>query len=163
MRKSLCVAALLLVVAGCSTNTEAPRITAADAWVRTTDGAQRPDMTALFVNLTNPGDRDVRIVGADCGDVAGMVQIHEMIKQDGTMIMREAADGVVVPRESHLHMAPGGPHVMLMKLNRELPAGGEEVSCTLRFDNDQEIRVSAPVKHFTEEQDTYHTHAPGEN
>jgi hypothetical protein len=52
---------------------------------------------------------------------------------------------------------------MLMDLARELPAGGEEIDCTLSFDDGQVIELTAPVKEFTEEQDTYHTHAPSDD
>lgn len=153
------VAATLLIGA-CSSPDEgtSPGVITGSPWVRTTDGSERPDMTALFVNMTNPTSSDITLTAADCGDIAGMVEIHEMVKVDGQMVMRKALDGIVVPKEGHEHLAPGGPHVMLMKLTRELPAGGEELSCTLTFDNGQEIDVVAPVKEFTEEQDTYHTH-----
>ena len=151
-------AVLLLGACGSSAEGSPTGVITADAWVRTTDGAERPDMTALFVNMTNPTSEDITLISADCGDVAGMVEVHEMAMVDGEMVMRRAENGILVPKESHEHLAPGGPHVMLMKLARELPAGGEEVSCTLTYDNGQEIDVIAPVKEFTEEQDTYHTH-----
>ena len=159
-RVSAVFVAALLGLAGCggSPSAESPGVLAADPWVRTTDGAERPDMTALFVNLTNPSGADVTLTGADCGDVAEATEIHEMVMQDGQMLMREAENGVVVKAGSHEHLAPGGPHVMLMGLTRELPAGSEEIACTLTFDNGQNIDVTAPVKQFTEEQDTYHTH-----
>ena len=150
--------ALLLGACGASTAGDTPGVLTADPWVRSTDGTERPDMTALFVNMTNPTPEDIVLIAADCGDVAGMVEIHEMAMVDGAMVMRRAEDGILVPKESHEHLAPGGPHVMLMKLARELPVGGEEISCTLEFDNGQKIDVVAPVKEFTEEQDTYHTH-----
>lgn len=151
-------AALLVASCGATAEGDSPGVIVGSPWVRTTDGAERPDMTALFVNLTNPTGDDIALTGADCGDVAGMVEIHEMVKQDGQIMMRKAEGGVVVPHEGHQHLAPGGPHVMLMDLTRELPAGGEEISCTLTFDNGQVIDVLAPIKEFTEEQDTYHTH-----
>lgn len=137
-------------------------VLAADAWVRTTDGSKMPDMTALFVNLTNPTSADIRLSAADCGDVAKTVEIHEMATVDGQLVMRKAEGGIVVPKESHAHLAPGGLHVMLMGLTKPLPAGSEEIACTLSFDNGQKIDVLAPVKQFTEEQDTYHTHAPSD-
>ena len=80
---------------------------------------------------------------------------------DGQMVMKKSEDGIVVPAGKHEHLAPGGPHIMLMGLTRELPAGSEELACTLTFDDGQTIDILAPVKEFTEEQDTYHTHAPG--
>ncbi len=153
------VAATLLLGACGAPADEAPSgVILGDPWVRTTDGSERPDMSALFVNMTNPTSTDITLTSADCGDVAGMVQLHVMEKVDGQMVMKESGGGIVVPKESHEHLAPGGPHIMLMDLTRELPAGGEEISCTLTFDDGEEIVVVAPVKEFTEEQDTYHTH-----
>lgn len=147
------------LVAGCGADDASdPGILAADAWVRTTDGAQRPEMTALFVNLTNPTDEDITFTGADCGDVAETYEVHEMVESDGQMVMRRTEEGLVVEAGSHLHLAPGGPHVMLMGLTQELPAGSEEIECTLAFDDGTERTVTAPVMEFTEEQDTYHTH-----
>lgn len=157
------LAATLLLGACGSADAESPSgVIAADPWVRSTDDSERPDMSSLFVNLTNPTADDITLVSADCGDVAGMVELHVMEMTDGQMVMKKAEDGVVVPKESHQHLAPGGPHVMLMDLARELPAGSEEITCSLTFDNDQSIDVVAPVKEFTEEQDTYHTHEEDE-
>ncbi|MFV0430375.1 MAG: copper chaperone PCu(A)C [Arachnia sp.] len=163
MKKNiLCgVAAAALALTACSSS-EDPGILAADPWIRTTAGTERPDMTALFVNFTNPGDADVTLIGADCGDVAGMYQLHEMVMVDGEMKMQEVDGGLVVPAGSHLHLAPGGPHIMLMDLKQDFEVGGEEITCTLEFDNDQTIEVTAPIKEFTEEQDTYHTHEASE-
>ena len=149
-----------LLIAGCSAAApaETPGVLAADPWVRTTDGAQRPDMTAVFVNLTNPSDEDRILVKADCGDVAERTELHVMEMVDGQMVMMEAEGGITVPAGKHWHLAPGGPHIMLMGLTRELPPGSEELTCTIEFDDGQTIELLAPIKQFTEEQDTYHEH-----
>lgn len=162
---SIPVAAAVVALAACSgpADSATPGILAADPWVRATVGTERPDMTALFVNLTNPTQEDRTLVAADCGDVAGKVELHEMVMVDGEMLMQEVDGGLPVPAGEHAHLAPGGPHVMLMDLARELPAGGEEIDCTLSFDDGQVIELTAPVKEFTEEQDTYHTHAPSDD
>ena len=155
------LAVFLVALVGCGGSTEAstPGVLAADPWVRTTDGAERPDMTAVFVNLTNPSDEDRMLVKAECGDVAQKVELHEMVMIDGTMMMQEAEGGLPIEAGKHQHLAPGGPHIMLMGLHRELPAGSEELECTLTIDDGQTIDIVAPVKQFTEEQDTYHEHA----
>lgn len=157
--RHLAVAVSALLIAGCSgASAEPPGILAADPWVRTTDGAQRPDMTAVFVNLTNPSDEDRQLIKADCGDVAERTELHVMEMHEGKMVMVEAPDGFTIPAGKHWHLAPGGPHIMLMDLTRELPAGSEELNCTIEFDDGQTIDLVVPVKQFTEEQDTYHEH-----
>lgn len=150
----------ILGLSGCggAPAAEAPGVLAADPWVRTTDGAEMPEMTAVFVSLTNPTKDDRVLKSADCGDVAASTELHVMEKVDGQMVMKKSEDGIVVPAGKHEHLAPGGPHIMLMGLTRELPAGSEELACTLTFDDGQTIDILAPVKEFTEEQDTYHTH-----
>ena len=53
----LTVAAL----AACSpAQSAAPGVIAADPWVRATVGTEMPEMTALFVNLTNPSKEEQR-------------------------------------------------------------------------------------------------------
>ena len=46
-------------------------------------------MTAVYVNLTNPGNKLVNLVKADCGDIAEKSELHEMIMKEGKMIMRK--------------------------------------------------------------------------
>lgn len=115
-------------------------------------------MTAAFLTVVNPGAADVRLVSADCAD-AGMVQIHEMVKSGDKMMMQEAKDGALVPAGGHLHLTPGGYHVMLMRLSREF-AVGDSVNLTLHFSDGSSLPVTAPVKDFVEEEDHYHSPSP---
>ena len=153
-----------IVLVSCSAQPTAtggtvPQVVVERAWVRTTEGATNQTMTGAFMDLTNPGDDPVTLVSATT-DVAGMTEIHEMVPgPDGKAVMRKAEKGAVVPAGSHLHLVPGGFHVMLMKLAKPLPIG-DEVTITLTFSNGQTTTVTAPVKKFTEEEDTYHTHEP---
>ncbi len=157
MKRIVPLTVLALVVAGCSQAAETPGVIAGEAWTRTTTGKQMPEMTAVYVNFSNPGSELIDLVDADCGDVAEKTELHEMVKKDGKMVMQQT-DKIPIPAEGHQHLAPGGPHIMLMGVKEELPVGGEEVQCTLTFSNDQEIEITAPIKEFTEEQETYHTH-----
>lgn len=163
MRRHIALGVLpLLVLAGCSsasTATKAPSIIIENPWVRTTDGATNTTMTALFATLTNPGSSDITLTKADCSEVAGKTEVHEMVKVDGKMVMQEAKNGAVVPKEGHLHMKPGSYHVMLMMLKKPLPVG-TEVHCSLTFSDGVTKDVTAPVKVFTEEEDHYHTPMP---
>ncbi len=157
MKKLAVAVAFLLTLAACGGGAPA-EIVIEDAWARTTDGATDKSMTAAFMSLTNPGDKDIQLTDANCPD-AGMTQIHEMAMVDGKKVMQEAKGGVKIPAGTHVHLEPGGYHVMLMKLPKELPIGSE-VACTLKFDNGQESEVKMLVKKFTEEEDHYHTPEP---
>lgn len=156
MKPLVPVTVIALALAGCA-QAETPGVQAGEAWTRTTTGKEMPEMTAVYVSLNNPSDKLINLVSADCGDVAEKTELHEMVKKDGKMVMRPT-DAIPVPAEGHQHLAPGGPHIMLMGVKKELPVGGEEVKCHLKFDNEQEMDITAPIKEFTEESETYHTH-----
>lgn len=124
------------------------------AWVRATAGTQDATMTGAFMEVANTTDVAVRLVGAS-SPAAGMAQVHTMVMEDGSMVMRELPEGLEVPAGSHVHLRPGGNHVMLMGLTAPLSAG-EEITLTLRFSDGSEQVVTVPVKEFTEEEDHYH-------
>jgi len=148
----------LVACASSATPSAAAALMVESPWVRTTTGAKDPSMTAAFLTVVNPGAADVRLVSADCAD-AGMVQIHEMVKSGDKMMMQEAKDGALVPAGGHLHLTPGGYHVMLMRLSREF-AVGDSVNLTLHFSDGSSLPVTAPVKDFVEEEDHYHSPSP---
>lgn len=171
IRRLLTVAVLtaapLLGLAGCSadsgqqpsqsTPSPAPegQVIIEKPWARGTEGSTDTTMSAAFADLSNPGDKDVNLIRAD-SEVAGTVQLHVMETVDGKMVMKQT-DKVTIPAGRHEHLAPGGPHVMLMNLNQQLVVG-DEVPITLTFDNGQVSQITAQVRKFTEEGDQYHTH-----
>ncbi len=157
----LVAAVILGLVAGCTgapTSAEQPQLSAEGFWIRTTTDAKDATMTAAFGTVVNPGNADVRLVSADCA-AAGMVQLHEMVDSGGKKMMSQAKDGLVVPAGSHLHLTPGGYHIMLMQLTQQLPVG-EQVELTLHFSDGSTLGVTAPVKEFVEEEDHYHSPIP---
>ncbi len=160
-RTALAMIAGLGALAACSSKASSssdPAIVVEDPWVRTTDGATDTTMTAAFMSLVNPGDANVSLVGVSTS-VAGLCQVHEMVKgADGKAVMQEAKGGVVIPAGSHVHLTPGGYHIMIMMLKQKLPVG-TEVTLELKFSNATSKSVTAPVKVFTEETDHYHTPA----
>ncbi len=144
--------------AAVSATASAPQVIVEKAWVRTTEGAKDATMTGAFLSLVNPGDVEITLVKADC-PLAGMTQLHEMAKEGDAMVMREVKSGIAVPAGGHVHLVPGGYHVMLMMLKQPLRIG-DEVSITLTFSTGQTTVVTALVKKFTEEEDHYHSPTP---
>jgi copper(I)-binding protein len=136
-------------------------VTIEDPWVRATAGTEDPSMTAAFLVVDNETDEDVTLQAAS-SPVAGMVQLHEMAKVDGEMVMQEAPGGILVKAGGGQLLQPGGYHVMLMDLKQEL-APGDEVELTLEFSDGTSIDVTAPVKEFTEEGGHYHSPGTAEH
>ncbi|WP_350276659.1 copper chaperone PCu(A)C [Kribbella sp. HUAS MG21] len=131
-----------------------PGVLVEDAWVRATTGAKDTTMTAAFMSLTNPGDKDVKLTSAT-SPVAGMVQLHEMAMQDGKTVMREKPGGITIPAGSHTHLSPGADHIMLMSLKHQLTPG-DELPLTLTFSDNTTHNLKLPIKTFTEEEEHYH-------
>jgi copper(I)-binding protein len=67
-----------------------------------------------------------------------------MLVEDGMMHMRKVA-AINVPAGGVVKLEPGGYHLMIIDLNRELKAGAQ-VRVTLRFSNRIEKTINVPVK-----------------
>ena len=127
MKRWLMMLAFVLTAQGEAA--EAPLV-AHDAWVRATPPGL--DRSAGYLVLENPGDAPVRVAAAHC-EGAGRTMLHETVRlPDGRERMRHV-QGWTVPAHGALALAPGGRHLMLMKLARPLREG-EVVVCTLLTD-----------------------------
>jgi len=160
---ALPVALLATFVAGCadfSDRANAASVVVSDGWARATEGTTDTSMTAAFMNIDNPTDTPIVLVGAS-SPVAPMVQLHEMVMQDGVMTMQQMQGGLTIEANRGKTLAPGGNHIMLMGLTETL-APGDEVSVTLQFQDGSTLPLTLPVKAFTEEEPHYHaTESPG--
>ena len=139
---------------GTATTDAASSVVVGDPWVRATAGTEDTSMTAAFMTIDNTGDEDVTLVGAS-SEVAGMVEIHEMLMVDGAMAMQAMESGLVIEAGRGKVLEPGGYHVMLMDVQTEL-APGDEVALTLEFSDGSTEDLTVPVKEFTEEEGHYH-------
>ena len=139
MLKPLAAAAALLVAA-CS-SPPGPKISAEDAWARETAGGSTG---AAYVTIANKGGAD-ELVGVRA--TIGQAMLHESRMEDGIMRMRAvpADDGLIVPSNGKLSLAPGGAHVMLTGLDRPLKAG-DRFRLTLLFDKARPETVTVEVR-----------------
>jgi periplasmic copper chaperone A len=129
---------LALIMAACSDNgaTE-PEIT--DVWAR--PGAEG-DNSATYMSITNVGDDDVVLTGAS-SDVAGVVEVHESSMDGGMMHMEEIPELVIEAGETML-LEPGGFHVMMMSLERDLEPD-DTFDLTLHFEDLDDIELEVTV------------------
>jgi copper(I)-binding protein len=74
-----------------------------------------------------------------------MVEIH-LSKMDSAGVMTmERQDLIVIPANEELEFSPGGLHVMLISLLRDL-APGDSFPLTLNFQNAGDITVEVEVR-----------------
>lgn len=112
-----------------------------EAWARP---ARNNGVTAVYLNVLNGTDQPDTLVALS-STASGLVELHETYDRgDGMMGMREAEDPTF-PANEAVQMVPGGKHIMLMQLNRELKEG-DTVDLTLEFARAGEITVTAPVR-----------------
>jgi len=148
MYKSLAPLALAVAAAGATAQTVVK-----DAWVRGTVAQQKA--SGMFAQITS--SRGGKLVSA-ASPVAGVVEIHEM-KMDGDVMKMKAVPGIELPAGKTVELKPGGYHIMLMDLKKELKAG-ETVPMTLVVegaDNQREtIDVKATVRALADSHEKKH-------
>lgn len=121
----------------------AASVTLVDGWAK----AAESGTTAVFGSLENHGSEDVVVVAAET-DAAETTELHETVDDgSGTMTMRQKEGGFPIPAGDHLHLEPGGNHIMLLGLTAPLLAG-EEVTVEISFDDGSTLEVTVPVKDF---------------
>jgi copper(I)-binding protein len=98
---------------------------------------------ALYVTVTNTGAQPDALLSAS-SDAAQTLELHEVNNDGGVMKMRPVAR-IDVPAGGKIEMKPGGYHVMLLGLKRDLKPG-DKVPVTLRFERGGEVRAEAAVR-----------------
>lgn len=78
-------------------------------------------MGAIYARLTNADDHALEIVRV-YSEVAKISEIHESLEIDGMMRMRKV-EPFLIPGSTYVDLKPGGKHVMLMMLQRQLKTG----------------------------------------
>jgi len=111
-----------------------------DAWARASIGLRRPG--AVFMTIRNQGSV-ADVLSAIETPQAGQAEMHRSQISNGIISM-VLAGPVKIPAGGEVHLAPGGLHVMLMKLTKPL-IEGNRFSLTLVFKNTGRIKISVPV------------------
>ena len=114
-----------------------------DPWVRATVPLQKT--SGAFMQLSSSSD--VRLVAAHT-PVAGVVELHEM-KMEGDVMKMGPVSGIDIPAGQSVELKPGGYHIMLIDLKRQLKEG-ESVPITLVVEGKDRkrhtVHVKAPVR-----------------
>jgi copper(I)-binding protein len=105
-------------------------------------GASEGGAAALYLNLTNAGEDEIRLTGARC-DCAETTTLHVSEDLDG-VVMMTAVESLAVPLDETVELHPGGSHIMLEGLRGPLRAGST-VEVTLEVDRGEPIELEVPV------------------
>jgi len=99
--------------------------------------------SALYFDINNLSPKECALVNVS-SDIAKVVQIHETFKQGENLGMRKV-ESITVKGKTTFHLAPGGFHVMVIRLKENVKAGDKK-EFTLTFNNHKKIKILAIVK-----------------
>ena len=114
-------------------------ITASQAWVRPTVPGQ--EVTGAFLTLQST--RHARLIKVESA-AAESAEIHSMSMHDGVMHMQELKE-LLLPAGKPVKLAPGGFHIMLINVKKQLREG-DTVALTLTIRNDDKTIRTTHVK-----------------
>ncbi len=105
-----------VLVTACQTN---QTLTIREAWVRP---ASLGENSAVYFIIDNPTSKEDILLSAS-SDVSAHTEIHvSIMNEEGTMAMHHQ-DQVTIPPKGQVEFKPGGLHIMLINLQRELVVG----------------------------------------
>lgn len=111
-------------------------------WARMTPAGAK--VGGGYLTVENDGKEADRLVAATA-EIAERVEIHEMSVKDGIMTMRMLPDGLEIPADGEVKLAPGGYHLMFMNLKQPLKEG-ESFKGSLTFARAGTVDVSFKVE-----------------
>jgi copper(I)-binding protein len=146
MRKSVLATVLALAVAPAwAADVKLGPLEIKQPWARATAAGQPNG--AGYLEVDNTGSTPDRLVGVR-SDAAERMELHTMVMEGGTAQMRQVEGGIEVPAGGKAVLAPGGFHVMFIKLKAPFTAGGS-VPIVLEFEKAGEVPVTLDVRSFS--------------
>ena len=137
---------LLLGVSACSAPLSSGPQLSGDA-VRVENATARPaaahQNSAAYFTIVNPTATEDRLVKVD-STVAKSTELHETVEENGIFKMMPRPQGFPVPARGRVELKPGGKHVMLLELTKDLKPG-DELPLTLTFEKAGQVQVTATL------------------
>jgi copper(I)-binding protein len=98
---------------------------------------------SAYLKITNTGTAPDRLVGGSW-PMAGRLEIHQMVEDNGVMKMRLLKDGIEIKPGETVEFKPGVLHLMLVDLKQPIQKG-DRVKGTLTFEKAGSIEVEYPA------------------
>ena len=136
---------LLLLILSCNTGSS-NSIEISNAWIR--EVPAESGITALYFDIQNSGNTEDIIVSINT-PFSEKAEIHNsVIDDDGTAKMVKIEE-VTIATGDKIRFAPGGMHVMLIGLSKDINAG-EEYEFNIIFQKEGKKTLKAKVKGLEE-------------
>ncbi|WP_342712316.1 copper chaperone PCu(A)C [Bradyrhizobium sp. B124] len=138
---TLVAVALLAFTSSAPSLAEHERVAVSQAWTRATPKGAK--VAGGYLTVENRGTRADRLLSAE-SPAAGKVEIHSMTMQDGIMTMRPLDDGLAIPPDATVTLAPGGDHIMFVGLTTPFEEG-QRIPVSLNFERAGKVEVAFEV------------------
>jgi periplasmic copper chaperone A len=132
------ITAGILVLSACGATGDG--ITIRGQWAR--PGSQGGNGAVYFTIRNNSATADELIDASS--DVAEAVEIHES-KMEGDVMQMNRLMSLALDAKTEMEFKPGGLHIMLIGLRRDLKVG-DEIQVTLHFRDSEDITLKVPVR-----------------
>lgn len=99
--------------------------------------------SAAYMTIANGGGAPDRLTGA-ASDVAAAIELHTTEVKDNVARMQQV-QGIDVPANGEVHLKPGGFHIMLINVRRDLKPG-DTFTLTLTFAQAGKVAVAVQVR-----------------
>ena len=129
--------ALLVLAISASAGATAAEVEISDAWARASVGANG----VAYFTARNHGPATAIIGIASATAATAALHGHVM---DGEVMRMRPLDRLALAAGESVILAPGGPHVMLMRLVAPL-VEGDSLALTVRFEDGSQTTVTVPV------------------
>ena len=127
-----------LLISACGSSGE---LTILDPWARPASAGENGAVYFIISNATNTDDTLLNVRT----DLTPDAEIHMSMKDSNDVVSMQMQNSLPVPAQREIIFRPGGLHVMLIGLGRELRIG-DTISLTLNFENAGSITIQAPVE-----------------
>ena len=115
-----------------------------DAWARPAVMGDAGGISAAYLTLRNQGDSDDAVIAAQTS-AAEVVELHTMTIGAGDVMQMRPIEALAIPTGEMAVLEPGGDHVMLIDLQRDLVVN-EAIVITLVFESGREQVIAVPVR-----------------
>lgn len=128
-------------------------LTIKDAYTKASS-SEMPGMVGSFGVIENHTGKEIQITSAT-SDASEHVELHETVTKDGKSMMQESAEGLKIPANGSLTLQPGGYHIMLMQLSKDLEPG-QNIEITLNGKDGEKLTFDSVVKDISGGNESYH-------
>jgi copper(I)-binding protein len=106
-------------------------------------GEMKGTNSAAYMVIRNSGNQADKLIGVE-SDVAEAIEIHKSEIIDDVMKMRPV-EFIEIPADGEIELKPGGFHIMLIGVTRDLMEG-ENVELRLLFEQSADLQIMADIR-----------------